>query len=97
MRIRARYIIVIMDLLIYLIGYFILRFEGPSHPVSLLEGIGLAIEIYCQAVIFVIAITAISIICLIIGFILKKKELKIGFFVTTIISIVIDIIAIYFN
>jgi hypothetical protein len=97
MRIRARYIIIITYLLINLIGYMILRLEVPGYPVSLGEAIGKAIWLYCQAVVFIVALTAISIICLIIGFILKKKELKIGFFATTAISMVLDIMVICFN
>lgn len=80
-----------------LVMYLIMQLERPSVPVSLWEGIGLAISIYFQACCFLLSVTVISIIGLTAGFILKKKELKIGFILTTAASIIMDLLVMKFS
>jgi hypothetical protein len=89
---KTRYYIIIGHILLYPIVYFtfLLCYHNPS-PVSLDEGLELIVLLYFQFGISLIVLAIIPLIGFLIGLILKKRELKIGFLVSIINAIAIFI------
>jgi hypothetical protein len=98
---KTRYIIVIGHLLLYPVTYFILILYN-SNPTNvdysdgITDALATMVESIIQLYIALAILTTIPIIGCLIGLGLKREELKYGFFISTLNSIIIALLILFF-
>ena len=94
---RTKYLIIISHLLLLGVLYFFLYLYYKNHPVIHWRDFPqAAVNVILEVILILLSMTILPLFGVLMGLILKNKEIKSGFLIAALNSVVIDILVYYY-